>query len=851
MIRSGRAGQPDAGPDGSALRHHPPQAADDSAGAADAGDRGEADISDAFGDADAAWRQIRSVSARLELLRGFAQVLQEHSGELADRSRALQARSAALQSRATALKAENAAEFIQDRSAPGVSLAPVATAPHPPVNFAPQISPTYTAEGPAIFTPDAQATFTPKVPAPFGPYVSAEPQTAEIPLLGGDVTEGVVRVGRTVRRPVRPHTPAVHALLRHLEGAGFDGAPRVLGIDAKNREVLTYLPGVVTRRLLPRFITAESTLVSLAELQFRYHQAAAGFDPPSEAQWDGELTRFVDGPPDVICHCDVNLENVIFRPGPDGPQPYAFIDFDLARPGTRLVDVIQTLRYWAPIVDPADRGPALRNADAPARIAIFCEAYGLSSAERARLVPVASRWLCRSRATIAERARTRGGAWARMLAAGVGDRLLRSAVWLERNRPEIEARLRRPGRLAGVNAAPPGPPSAAQAALPRINRNRHPVTPGSRATPRRLRLWSVAVTCKGQAPDGARDWALAAGVAAGVALDALTGDPRRAHPVAAFGRAAAGLEACMYADDRLRGSLYAGACVLGATLPAVAAHRLTRGRPLLRAAAVAATVWAVTGARSLRHEAERAAVALDTNDLAAAREVLPGLCSRDPAHLGPKDVARAVVESVAENTSDAAVAPLVWAAVAGWPGLAAYRAVNTLDAMVGYRSPRYERFGWAAARLDDVANWAPARLTAALAAACAPAVGGSPRASLRAVCRDGAHHPSPNAGRPEAAFAGALGLRLGGASSYHGVTEYRPRLGDGRAPEPRDIRRAARLSRAVTVSAAVLAVLAALAPSLPGRARPGPASAPGLPGRGLRPVGRPWRSPGRTRGSAR
>jgi hypothetical protein len=387
------------------------------------------------------------VSARLELLRSFTQVLQEHSSELADRSRALQARSTALQSRATALKAQNAGEYIQDRSAPGVSLAPVAPvafASQPPVNFAPQISPTFTAEAPATFAPKVPAIFAPKAPVPSRPYVGADPETAEIPLLGGEVTEGVVRVGRTVRRPVRPHTPAVHALLRHLEAAGFDGAPRVLGIDAKNREVLTYLPGVVSRRLLPRFITADATLVSLAELQLRYHQAVVGFDPPSGAQWDGELTRFVDGPADIICHCDVNLKNVIFRPGPDGPQPYAFIDFDLARPGTRLVDIIQTLRYWAPIADPADRDPALRNADAAARIAIFCEAYGLSCTERARLVPVASRWLCRSRATIAERGRTRGGAWARMLDAGVGDRLLRSAVWLERNRPEIEARLRCP-----------------------------------------------------------------------------------------------------------------------------------------------------------------------------------------------------------------------------------------------------------------------------------------------------------------------------------------------------------------------------------------------------------------------
>ncbi len=268
---------------------------------------------------------------------------------------------------------------------------------------------------------------------------------AEVPLLGGDLTEGVVRVGRTVRRPVGPHTPAVHALLRHLEAAGFEGAPRVLGIDAKNREVLTYLPGVVTRCLLPAFVTAESTLVSLAELQFRYHEAVAGFEPPSWARWDGELTRFVDGPADIVCHCDVNLENVLFRPRPDGPRPYAFIDFDLARPATRLVDIIQTLRYWAPIADPADREPALRDADAPARIAVFCEAYGLPCTERTRFVTIASRWLRRSRASIAQRARMRGGAWTRMLDAGVGDRLLRSAEWLERNRRAIEALLRLPG----------------------------------------------------------------------------------------------------------------------------------------------------------------------------------------------------------------------------------------------------------------------------------------------------------------------------------------------------------------------------------------------------------------------
>jgi hypothetical protein len=264
----------------------------------------------------------------------------------------------------------------------------------------------------------------------------------EIPLPGGDMTEGVVRLGGTVRRPVRPHTAAVHALLRHLERVGFQGAPRVLGIDAKNREVLTYLPGEVPRRPLPGYVLAESTLIALAELQRAYHEAVAGFAPPPWARWDGELTALVDGPCDIVCHCDVNLENVIFRKEAGGLRPYAFIDFDLARPGTRLVDVIQTLKYWAPIAEPADRDPALREVDAVARMAVFCHAYGLSYVERARLVPVASRWLRRSQTTIARRARTIGGAWARMLDEGVGERLMRSALWLERNRPQIEAGLR-------------------------------------------------------------------------------------------------------------------------------------------------------------------------------------------------------------------------------------------------------------------------------------------------------------------------------------------------------------------------------------------------------------------------
>jgi adenosylcobinamide-phosphate synthase len=308
-------------------------------------------------------------------------------------------------------------------------------------------------------------------------------------------------------------------------------------------------------------------------------------------------------------------------------------------------------------------------------------------------------------------------------------------------------------------------------------------------------------------------WPLAVGLAAGMAADALLGDQRRGHPVALFGRAAEAARNRVYADSRLRGVGYAASCVIVVAAAAAIAGRLTRARPGLRIGATAATTWTVIGARSLNSEAQRIARSLGARDLDAARAALPSLCGRDPSQLDEHDVARAVVESVAENTSDAAVAPLLWGALAGLPGLAAYRAVNTLDAMIGYRTPEYAKFGWAAARLDDVANWGPARLTGLLTVACAPLVGGSPAAAWRAMRRYGAMHPSPNAGQCEAAFAGALGVRLGGTNSYGGVPERRPCLGEGRPPETADIARAVRLSRAVTVAAAVTTALISMIPA--------------------------------------
>ncbi|MFI6498733.1 cobalamin biosynthesis protein [Nonomuraea typhae] len=297
-----------------------------------------------------------------------------------------------------------------------------------------------------------------------------------------------------------------------------------------------------------------------------------------------------------------------------------------------------------------------------------------------------------------------------------------------------------------------------------------------------------------------------AGIALGVALDAVFADPRRGHPVALFGRAASAVEKRVYGDARPNGVAQVALCVGAAAGIGVLAERVRH--PLARTALTAAATWAVLGGTTLAREGAYMADALEAKDLERARARLPHLCGRDPSQLDAPGLARATVESLAENTSDAVVAPLFWGAVAGVPGLLAYRAINTLDAMIGHRSPRYERFGWAAARLDDVANLVPARLTGLITVAVGPDKAGA----FAVLKRDGHRHPSPNAGRCEAAFAGALGVRLGGTNVYGGRVEHRPAMGDGRAPEVGDIRRAVRLTRAVSLASAGLAVLAALRP---------------------------------------
>jgi adenosylcobinamide-phosphate synthase len=299
---------------------------------------------------------------------------------------------------------------------------------------------------------------------------------------------------------------------------------------------------------------------------------------------------------------------------------------------------------------------------------------------------------------------------------------------------------------------------------------------------------------------------VAAGLSLGFVLDAAIGDPRRGHPVAAFGIAAARFERWTWRDSRGAGVAYTGVCVGAPVLAGVWLSRAAGSRPVLRTGLVAAATWSVIGGTTLGREARAIAAALGAGDLELARRRLPALVGRDPSSLSAGEVARAVVESVAENTSDAVVAPLLWGAVAGLPGLLGYRAVNTLDAMVGHRSVRYERFGWASARLDDVANWVPARLTGWLAVALAPAVGGSRTDACTALLRDGHRHPSPNSGRCEAAFAGALGVTLGGRNDYAGRVEDRPLLGSGGGVGVADVERAVRLSTLVSRTTGLLVV---------------------------------------------
>jgi hypothetical protein len=249
----------------------------------------------------------------------------------------------------------------------------------------------------------------------------------EVPLAGGDVTEGVVRVGDTVRRPLGEHSATVHAVLRHLESVGFDGAPRLLGVDDRGRETLTFLEGEVAGRPWPAWVGDEARAVSVARLLRRLDDALAPLGLPGDASWPAPAPGAPE--PTFLGHLDVTPENTVFR----GGAAVALIDFDLVRPASRVDEVVNLLQWWGAWMPVEDRDPAMRAVDPVARGRVLADAYGLDAALRPHVVPVAVLTAQRTWPRMRERAERLGGGWARMWDAGVGDAIRRRERWLRQN----------------------------------------------------------------------------------------------------------------------------------------------------------------------------------------------------------------------------------------------------------------------------------------------------------------------------------------------------------------------------------------------------------------------------------
>jgi adenosylcobinamide-phosphate synthase len=297
-------------------------------------------------------------------------------------------------------------------------------------------------------------------------------------------------------------------------------------------------------------------------------------------------------------------------------------------------------------------------------------------------------------------------------------------------------------------------------------------------------------------------------VAAALLLDAVLGEPRESiHPTVLMGLVISAFEKRALRIESPRSRRLAG-IVLAVSAPSLvfASTRKILGfvpcKPRwMIGTALISTTLSVSG---LAEAARNVEMGLREGRLERARTQVGHLVGRDTGDLSESEVCRAAVESVAENTSDGVVAPMFYGAFFGAPGALAYKAVNTLDSMVGYRQPPYEDLGWASARLDDLANLAPSRLTMLSTAA----ISGRPLSTLLTAYRYGPLTTSPNAGMAEAAFAGALGVRIGGANTYGGVLREGPVLGDGRLPVPDDIGRAVRLMRRCCMLACLLVYLA-------------------------------------------
>lgn len=249
----------------------------------------------------------------------------------------------------------------------------------------------------------------------------------EQPLPGGDVTDGVVRVGDTVRRPIGPHSPIVHRVLVHLEKADFDGAPRLLGQDDRGREILTFIEGEVAIRPWPAWVADESRALSVARLLRRLDDCMISLGLPTDLDLGPSPT--IGPPPTFLGHRDVTPENTVFRDG----RAIALIDFDLVKPSSRVDEVVNLLLWWGAWMPQEDREPAMRDVDAGQRGRQLIDAYGLEDDLREFVVPVALSTAQRSWHSMRERAETLGGGWARMWREGVGDRIRRREQWLREN----------------------------------------------------------------------------------------------------------------------------------------------------------------------------------------------------------------------------------------------------------------------------------------------------------------------------------------------------------------------------------------------------------------------------------
>jgi hypothetical protein len=238
----------------------------------------------------------------------------------------------------------------------------------------------------------------------------------------------------------------VHALLAHLESAGFAGAPRFLGIDGSGREVLSYVDGEVAGRPRPPWIADETRLASVGRLVRAYDDAAASFIPATDVlpgaspAEPARIPLAPSYPPELIGHADITPENVVFRDG----QAFALIDFDFAHPVTRADEMWNAMMWWAPLSDPRDNDPLLRTVDVPRRARILADAYGLSGTDRERVIEVALLWSRRGWYMMKHRAETLGGGWQRMWDEGVGDVIKRREAWLDRNAATLIAALTAP-----------------------------------------------------------------------------------------------------------------------------------------------------------------------------------------------------------------------------------------------------------------------------------------------------------------------------------------------------------------------------------------------------------------------